>query len=238
MSHCSSKLNDVVFAAQNYNKCATLANLSGKRCIAGACARPFWGGSGVSGGVAVGIAWAGGRRGRRRAGGGWWLRPSACRATRCATAVFRPLVVRACKTAAAGVPNGPCGNLKRGLLPGLAAGWPPGAAVRRCAGGHPVGPWPPCAGVAEAPERRFCNFFAGGCKFFPKKFWRFGKSDYLCTRLQEARALSSAGLEHLPYKQRVGGSNPSAPTTEDSAPHPGWQNLFLCPGKFYRLFFG
>ena len=26
------------------------------------------------------------------------------------------------------------------------------------------------------------------------------------------RALSSAGLEHLPYKQRVGGSNPSAPT--------------------------
>ena len=27
-------------------------------------------------------------------------------------------------------------------------------------------------------------------------------------------ALSSAGLEHLPYKQRVGGSNPSAPTQE------------------------
>ena len=26
------------------------------------------------------------------------------------------------------------------------------------------------------------------------------------------RALSSAGLEHLPYKQGVGGSNPSAPT--------------------------
>ena len=25
-------------------------------------------------------------------------------------------------------------------------------------------------------------------------------------------ALSSAGSEHLPYKQRVGGSNPSAPT--------------------------
>ena len=238
MSHCSSKLNDVVFAAQNYNKCATLANLSGKRCIAGACARPFWGGSGVSGGVAVGIAWAGGRRGRRRAGG-----VGCCVLPRDAQRVvpqlfFRPRVGRACKTAAAGVPNGPCGSLKRGLLRGLAAGWPPGAAVRRCAGGHPVGPWPPCAGVAEAPERRFCNFFAGGCKFFPKKFWRFGKSDYLCTRLQEARALSSAGLEHLPYKQRVGGSNPSAPTTEDSAPHPGWQNLFLCPGKFYRLFFG
>ena len=28
----------------------------------------------------------------------------------------------------------------------------------------------------------------------------------------KTRALSSAGLEHLPYKQRVGGSNPSAPT--------------------------
>ena len=28
------------------------------------------------------------------------------------------------------------------------------------------------------------------------------------------RALSSAGSEHLPYKQRVGGSNPSAPTSE------------------------
>ena len=26
------------------------------------------------------------------------------------------------------------------------------------------------------------------------------------------RVLSSAGSEHLPYKQRVGGSNPSAPT--------------------------
>ena len=26
------------------------------------------------------------------------------------------------------------------------------------------------------------------------------------------RALSAAGSEHLPYKQRVGGSNPSAPT--------------------------
>ena len=31
------------------------------------------------------------------------------------------------------------------------------------------------------------------------------------------RALSSAGLEHLPYKQRVGGSNPSAPTKKGCA---------------------
>ena len=27
------------------------------------------------------------------------------------------------------------------------------------------------------------------------------------------RAFSSAGSEHLPYKQRVGGSNPSTPTS-------------------------
>ena len=30
--------------------------------------------------------------------------------------------------------------------------------------------------------------------------------------LTKVRAFSSAGLEHLPYKQRVGGSNPSTPT--------------------------
>ena len=40
-------------------------------------------------------------------------------------------------------------------------------------------------------------------------FGGFKKTPYLCTRLQKARAFSSAGLEHLPYKQRVGGSNPS-----------------------------
>ncbi len=30
----------------------------------------------------------------------------------------------------------------------------------------------------------------------------------------QKRELSSAGSEHLPYKQRVGGSNPSAPTSK------------------------
>ena len=43
------------------------------------------------------------------------------------------------------------------------------------------------------------------------------KTSYLCTRLQKARAFSSAGLEHLPYKQRVGGSNPSTPTKSSEA---------------------
>ena len=41
-------------------------------------------------------------------------------------------------------------------------------------------------------------------------------SSYLCSAFGEKsfeiRAFSSAGLEHLPYKQRVGGSNPSTPT--------------------------
>ena len=45
----------------------------------------------------------------------------------------------------------------------------------------------------------------------------------------EGRELSSAGSEHLPYKQRVGGSNPSTPT----------QNLeeirgFFCVKKFKK----
>ena len=36
--------------------------------------------------------------------------------------------------------------------------------------------------------------------------------NYLCSPKPTVRELSSAGSEHLPYKQRVGGSNPSAPT--------------------------
>ena len=37
---------------------------------------------------------------------------------------------------------------------------------------------------------------------------------YICTRNSAKGELSSVGSERLPYKQRVGGSNPSAPTTE------------------------
>ena len=40
---------------------------------------------------------------------------------------------------------------------------------------------------------------------------------------QMTRALSSAGLEHLPYKQRVGGSNPSAPTTQQKTRPQPWR---------------
>ena len=49
-----------------------------------------------------------------------------------------------------------------------------------------------------------------------KEMETFGHSKkyaYLCIAIKK-RALSSAGLEHLPYKQRVGGSNPSAPTKD------------------------
>ena len=35
-------------------------------------------------------------------------------------------------------------------------------------------------------------------------------------RFRRERALSSAGSERLPYKQRVGGSNPSAPTLKNT----------------------
>ena len=48
----------------------------------------------------------------------------------------------------------------------------------------------------------------------------FKKSSIFATLLEKGishrmkiRAFSSAGSEHLPYKQRVGGSNPSTPTS-------------------------
>ena len=58
------------------------------------------------------------------------------------------------------------------------------------------------------------------------------KTPYLCTRLTEVRALSSVGLERLPYKQRVGGSNPSAPTKNPQSSGCGFfyiYIIFVCP---------
>ena len=46
----------------------------------------------------------------------------------------------------------------------------------------------------------------------PENFVRIVKSCTFASLLRRNRALSSAGSERLPYKQRVGGSNPSAPT--------------------------
>ena len=47
---------------------------------------------------------------------------------------------------------------------------------------------------------------------------------YICTRNSAKGELSSAGSERLPYKQRVGGSNPSAPTRLE----PSRKMVFLC----------
>ena len=48
---------------------------------------------------------------------------------------------------------------------------------------------------------------------------------YICTRNSAKGELSSAGSERLPYKQRVGGSNPSAPTTSKPSPN---RMVFSC----------
>ena len=49
-------------------------------------------------------------------------------------------------------------------------------------------------------------------------FWKDEKLVYICSCFSEPmlaqRAISSAGSEHLPYKQGVGGSNPSSPTPD------------------------
>jgi|WetSurMetagenome_2_1015567.scaffolds.fasta_scaffold69418_2 hypothetical protein len=44
------------------------------------------------------------------------------------------------------------------------------------------------------------------------------------------RAISSVGSEHLPYKQRVGGSRPSSPTEKTVMR----QSFLVLPGGFYR----
>ena len=49
-------------------------------------------------------------------------------------------------------------------------------------------------------------------KFAVYRIWRI-----FASLLKKRRAFSSAGSEHLPYKQRVGGSNPSTPTKKSFA---------------------
>ena len=65
------------------------------------------------------------------------------------------------------------------------------------------------------------------------KFSAFG-SHHHCTRFQKAGAFSSAGLEHLPYKQRVGGSNPSTPTKEFQ--RNTLELFFLCKNENFSFF--
>ena len=58
--------------------------------------------------------------------------------------------------------------------------------------------------------------------FFWKKsaifFGSSKNSSTFASLLTTTRAVSAVGSEHLPYKQRVGGSNPSLPTNEGPAP--------------------
>ena len=44
-------------------------------------------------------------------------------------------------------------------------------------------------------------------------FGDYKKSSIFAPAIEKRWRDSSAGSEHLPYKQRVGGSNPSTPTT-------------------------
>jgi hypothetical protein len=57
-------------------------------------------------------------------------------------------------------------------------------------------------------------------KKFEEKIWRI-IFELPSLQSQITREFSSAGSEHLPYKQRVGGSNPSTPTEKRKAPSKG-----------------
>ena len=49
------------------------------------------------------------------------------------------------------------------------------------------------------------------------------------------REHSSVGLEHLPYKQRVGGSTPSAPTRNKKVPFLSGEVLFSLIGLLNEI---
>ena len=79
-------------------------------------------------------------------------------------------------------------------------------------------------GVVRSAELR-TNISKIICKF---TFLR-----YICTRKQAIREFSSAGSEHLPYKQRVGGSNPSTPTRKKGS---NFGALFSCGSILPTMF--
>lgn len=62
-------------------------------------------------------------------------------------------------------------------------------------------------------------------------------NNYLCNRI--SRVHSSVGLEHLPYKQRVGGSTPSEPTKSQGGSFilQRFSSHFSFPFLFHKLFF-
>ena len=64
-------------------------------------------------------------------------------------------------------------------------------------------------------------------RIFAEKVCQFKKNVVPLHRFLKERAFSSAGSEHLPYKQRVGGSNPSTPTPKTST-FPTLRFFYLC----------
>ena len=78
-------------------------------------------------------------------------------------------------------------------------------------------------GLLRSTEEGWGKSFWGGVKISGQKVWRLWESgSTFALQFRKRRAFSSAGLEHLPYKQRVGGPNPSTPTkrepTDESLP--------------------
>ncbi len=128
------------------------------------------------------------------------LRAVACRDLRLALAIRGPILYSA------------LASCDPACAPRLA---PAGCAVDRC--GTVVRGWLAGFGRSVCARRRGgCRSAIGGGR--QKKISKKGpgacRSDLFVLYLhpQQARELSSAGSERLPYKQRVGGSNPSAPT--------------------------
>ena len=58
------------------------------------------------------------------------------------------------------------------------------------------------------------SYFVLLSDFLSKVFAVLNKSCTFALAFGNEGAFSSAGSEHLPYKQRVGGSNPSTPTIQ------------------------
>ena len=84
----------------------------------------------------------------------------------------------------------------------------------------------PCSGaIARGLQKRFFN---GGTQV--QRVNRvsvdsnFVEAERSAVPSLSEREFSSAGLEHLPYKQRVGGSNPSTPTKSRRL----FQVVFFC----------
>ena len=59
---------------------------------------------------------------------------------------------------------------------------------------------------------KYSNLYASSAKMFEKSEIKFASLKNVRIFAILFREHSSVGLEHLPYKQRVGGSTPSAPT--------------------------